>query len=200
MITLLFVIIFIYSVILHEIAHGYVAYFLGDETAYRMGRLSLNPLVHIDPVGSIIIPIVLYLSHSPFIFGFAKPVPINPFNFSRVRNIRLGIALCSAAGPIANLLLAFVFVKMAKFSFNPYAIQFFIYAAGLNVILAVFNLLPIPGFDGSHVISAFLPPKALLQYERLKPYGMLIALLLLVTGVIGAIIFPIVGVILKWML
>ncbi len=199
MIQLIFIILFLYSVILHEIAHGYVAYLLGDDTAYRLGRLSLNPLVHIDPVGSILIPALLFFSHAPFIFGFARPVPINPFKFHKVSNLRIGVAICSAAGPGMNLLLGLIFCKMAKMSFNPYAGQLFLYTAGLNVILAVFNLLPIPGFDGAHILAALLPQEWFIRYKALEPYGMVIALVLLATGVIGWVLFPLVEVILRWM-
>ncbi len=198
MLQVLFIILFLYSVILHEIAHGYAAYLLGDDTAYRSGRLSLNPLVHIDPVGSILIPALLLLSHAPFVFGFARPVPINPFKLHRISNLRVAVAICSAAGPSMNLLLGFVFCWMAKLSFNPLAAQLFVYAAGLNVILAVFNLLPIPGFDGAHILAAFLPKEWFLRYKSLEPYGMIIALVLLATGIIGWVLFPMVEVILRW--
>ncbi len=199
MLQLLFLVLFLYCIILHEIAHGYAAYLLGDDTAYRAGRLSLNPLVHIDPVGSILIPALLLFSHAPFVFGFARPVPINPFKFHKISNLRAGIAICSAAGPGANLVLGFVFCQMAKMSFNPYAAQLFLYAAGLNVILAVFNLLPIPGFDGAHILAALLPREWFIRYKALEPYGMIIALVLLATGVIGWVLFPLVEVILRWM-
>ncbi len=195
----IFGVLFLYSVVVHELAHGYVAYLLGDDTAYRRGRLTLNPLAHLDPVGSVILPAVLFLLRSPYLIGYAKPVPINPLNFTRVRNLRLGVALCSLAGPSANLLLAFVFCKMARFSFNPSASVLFLSLGGVNVVLALFNLLPIPGFDGGHILSALLPPSLYVEYRKWEGVGFILALVLLMTGVVGMVIFPVAEVILRWL-
>lgn len=196
---LFFLIIFLYSVILHEIAHGYVAYLLGDDTAYSQGRLSLNPVYHIDPFGSVILPLVLFVSRSPVIFGYARPVPVNPLKFSKVKNMRLGMALCSAAGPLTNLILAYIFCIMAKFSINSGAVDFFMGLSVMNIVLGLFNLLPIPGLDGSHLISVVLPRDLLLVYKRLEPYAMIIIFLLAVSGLLGMLLFPVMEVVVKWM-
>ena len=199
MIWILFLLLFLYSVILHEISHGYVAYLLGDDTAYRQGRLSLNPIYHIDAFGSILLPLFLFLSHSPVIFGYARPVPVNPFRFYRIKNPRIGMALCSLAGPMTNLALGYLFCLMAKMSFTPGGREFFMGISVLNVVLGLFNLLPIPGLDGSHILMAFLPRSLVVLYVRLQPFSMLIILVLAVTGVIGAVLFPMVEVVIRWM-
>lgn len=154
------IIIFLFSVIIHEVAHGAMAEKLGDPTARMAGRLTLNPLPHLDPIGSIIVPLFLILAQSGIIFGWAKPVPINPYNF---RDKKYGAAKSAAAGPAANIAIALVFGLLLRFapwgvsSFSQNMIMFFSFIVWLNLLLAVFNLLPIPPLDGSHILFSFLP-------------------------------------------
>jgi Zn-dependent protease len=167
----------IFAVTFHEAAHGYVARFLGDETASRLGRVSLNPIRHIDPFGTIILPGILLLARAPFLFGYAKPVPVN---FRALRNARIGMILVAAAGPAMNIGLAIV----AALSFYllvylpPTAAEW----AGLNlknaliinVVLAVFNLFPLPPLDGGRILVGLLPSAIGERLARLEPYGMII--------------------------
>lgn len=151
--------VFIVSVIVHEISHGAVAYWLGDETAYRMGRLTMNPVSHIDPFGSIILPLVLSIpllfGIQPVIVGWAKPVPYNPDN---LKNPKSGAGLIAWAGPASNLLIACVFAGLlASVSINPQMGEAFQYIILINLMLAIFNLVPIPPLDGSKILTALLP-------------------------------------------
>lgn len=159
MIYLFIIIVFLFSVIIHEVAHGAVANHLGDTTAKDAGRLNLNPLRHLDPIGSVIVPLFLYLSSSVagggVIFGWAKPVPINPYNF---RDRKWGEMKVAAAGPLSNLSLALVFGLFLRFlPLTPSFVEMFSYIVFINIQLAVFNLLPIPPLDGSHIFLAFIP-------------------------------------------
>ena len=159
MIYLFIIIVFLFSVIIHEIAHGAVANHLGDPTAKDAGRLNLNPLRHLDPIGSVIVPLFLFLSSrvagGGVIFGWAKPVPINPYNF---RDKKYGEMKVAAAGPLANFSLALAFGLLLRFMpLTPSLVEMFSYIAFINIQLAVFNLLPIPPLDGSHILLAFLP-------------------------------------------
>ncbi len=151
--------VFIISVIVHEISHGAVAYWLGDETAYRMGRLTMNPISHIDPVGSVILPLLLSIpllfGIQPVIVGWAKPVPYNPNN---LKNPKGGAGLIAWAGPASNLLIACVFAGLlAAVPVNEQMTGAFQYIILINLMLAVFNLVPIPPLDGSKILTAFLP-------------------------------------------
>ncbi len=146
--------ILLFSVIIHEMAHGYVALFFGDKTASNNNRLTLNPIPHLDPVGSILLPAILIITSSPFLFGWAKPVPINPANF---QNIKKGIILVSLAGPMANFILSILFLTGAiiMYSINPYNIdniQLVLSGVFLNLMLFIFNLFPIPPLDGSKIL------------------------------------------------
>ena len=178
---LILIIIFLFSVSFHEVAHGWVAYSLGDKTAYRAGRLSLNPLRHIDPVGSILLPGFLILMSAfgagGIVFGWAKPVPVNPYNF---RDQKYGNAKVAFAGPLANISLALIFGLALRFFPVIYSIQgvglTFFYIVQINLILAVFNLLPIPPLDGSHILFTFLPRTAENIKIFLSKYGLLILL------------------------
>jgi len=184
-ITLIFIIvILILSVIIHELAHGYVAYSLGDPTAKYAGRLTLNPIKHIDLFGSIILPGILILSSlfggSAIIFGWAKPVPVNPYNFRDQKWGQLKVAL---AGPLSNMLVALCFGLAMRFIPLPSSLSLmFSIIVQLNIVLAIFNLLPIPPLDGSWVLFQFLPD----QFEGVKvflqQYGMFILLFLLLFG------------------
>ena len=159
------IIILIFSIVIHEFSHGAMANYLGDPTAKHAGRLTLNPLKHLDPIGSVIIPIFLILTTGKG-FGFAKPVPINPYNF---RDRKYGSLKTSLAGPGANLIIALIFGLLLRFSlyynFIPENIfPLFSFIVFINMILAIFNLIPIPPLDGSHVLFAFLP----YSMEKLK--------------------------------
>lgn len=180
--TLFQIVILIFSVIVHEISHGYAALALGDRTAKNAGRLTLNPLPHIDPIGSILLPGFLILMQSSFLIGWARPVPYNPYNLS---NQRWGPALVGAAGPLSNLLMAFLFgmliravllfTEPTQFILNLAPI--FSIIVFINVLLAVFNLVPIPPLDGSKVLFAFLPYRLRWIEEFLQAYGLVILLL-----------------------
>lgn len=190
---ILFVLFF--SVVLHEYAHGYVAYRLGDPTANDAGRLTMNPIAHVDIVGTIIIPLALVLSKSGFLFGWAKPVPINPSYF---RKPMIGMAITGGAGPASNLLLALAVALFLRFAGglvgDGIVAEMLVYGIVINVVLAVFNLVPIPPLDGSRVILPFLPQSLARFYFELEPYGMFVVIGLLVTGILSRIIFPFVGI------
>lgn len=183
--ALISIIILVYSSILHEIAHGYVAYRLGDPTAKLMGRLTLNPMKHIDPFMSIILPLMMYLT-SPIIFGGAKPVPIDPFNLKEGRK---DIALVSLAGPLTNILLAVIAGFLIHFFYPQMSLgevsrinilgYIFYEILTLNLLLAVFNLIPIPPLDGSKIFAFILPKKEAVAYLSLESIGMYIIFALL---------------------
>ncbi len=165
------VVVLIFSAIIHEYMHGWMADRLGDTTAKDLGRLTLNPIVHIDPIGSIFLPAMLLLSGSSFLFGWAKPVPYNPYN---LRDQKYGGAKVAVAGPLANLIVAIVFGLILRFV--PFAtpemfyfIQIIVY---INILLMVFNLVPIPPLDGSKVILPFLPTALQEKFMMLENYGM----------------------------
>lgn len=159
-------IILIYSVIVHEIAHGYMAEYLGDPTARLAGRLTLNPIPHIDPFGSVLLPLLLTVTGSPVLLGWAKPVPYNPFLL--VKDPRYGPLKVALAGPISNIFLFIVFGLLARFGLgflDPNMIMFFGMIALLNIYLAVFNLVPIPPLDGSQLLQFVLPPRTLFMLQ-----------------------------------
>ena len=150
--------ILIFSVVIHEVSHGAVANYLGDPTARYAGRLTLNPIKHLDPIGSVLVPLFLVLIGSQFLIGWAKPVPVNPFNF---RDQKYGSAKVALAGPGSNLAVALVFGLTLRFfpeiAVTPGLALIFGYIVFINILLAVFNLLPVPPLDGSHILFTFLP-------------------------------------------
>lgn len=179
--------VLVLSIVMHEVAHGYMANALGDPTARLAGRLSMNPVRHIDPVGSVIIPALLYFSNAGFLFGWAKPVPFNPYNIRAPFGLRHKWAevLVAIAGPGANILLAVVFAVIAHavtiLGHGTQAIASFIgYVVIMNVMLALFNLIPVPPLDGSKIIGAFLPASWEHAYtgfiRRFEQYGILASL------------------------
>lgn len=185
----------LFAITIHEVAHGYVASKLGDKTALILGRLTFNPLKHIDMIGTVLVPLVL-LFLGGFIFGWAKPVPINPRNF---KNPRRDMALVSIAGPLSNLIMAFIWAAIMKLGLMLMGMGT---KAGLpitlmgqagimiNLVLMFLNLIPIPPLDGSRIVAAIIPMKWLYYYDRIEPYGFVILLLLIFTGVLGWIIGP----------
>jgi len=184
MILVVSIALVIYSIILHEIAHAYAAFRLGDPTAAMQGRLTLNPLKHIDPFNTVLLPMLTYY-FGRFIFGGAKPVPINPYNF---RNMRKGMMITGIAGPAVNLALVLVFAGlhrlagMMSFLAPGFSVIFFL--VGLwNMLLLAFNLIPVPPLDGSRVVSYFLPRHLQRAYDRLERFGLLLVILLIYTGV-----------------
>ena len=185
------------AIVLHEVAHGYVAYRLGDPTAKANGRLSLNPLAHIDPIGTILVPIFLVIVHSPFLIGWAKPVPINPGYF---RNPFKGMLYVALAGPGMNVILALATVIVGRVALLAFSPMYLAYATGFganlvhaiffflgmfviyNVILAVFNMIPIPPLDGSRILTYFLPPEGRRIMLVMERYGFIILIAIIYLG------------------
>ena len=158
----------ILSIVLHEMAHGYAANWLGDPTARLQGRLSANPMVHLDPIGSVLVPGFLFLSGAGILFGWAKPVPYNPYNFT---DQKYGEAKVAAAGPLVNIALALFFALLIRFSGDLGLTSAFVelaaYIVYINILLAFFNMIPIPPLDGSKILHAFLPFSAAMRYREL---------------------------------
>jgi len=192
--------VFFFAITVHEAAHGWAALKLGDPTAYNLGRVSLNPIVHIDPIGTIIFPIMLIVMRAPILFGWAKPVPVNPLN---LRNPQRDNLLISAAGPLSNLTVAFlaffgliIIKSLTPNAFAEKGVLFYLvsgifsilyYTVFINIILAIFNLIPIPPLDGSGILMGLLSEEAAQKYDRIRPYGFIIIILLLMTGILGRI-------------
>ena len=179
----------LFAIVVHEVAHGCVAFRLGDDTAYMLGRLTLNPLKHIDPIGTILVPLVLILTVG-FAFGWAKPVPIN---FRKLKHPKRDSALVAVAGPASNLLMAIAWLVIAKLASllpNNMAmlaiplIYMSTFGVLINTILMVFNLIPIPPTDGGRIATSLLPVRLAYPLSQVEPYGLLIILLLLLTGII----------------
>ncbi len=181
--------ILLVAVILHEYAHGWVANQLGDSTAKLAGRLSLNPVRHIDPIGSIVVPGLLFVLGSNFILGWAKPVPVN---FAGLNNPKRDMITVAVAGPIVNIVLAVIFAFLAKLSPSEGYYRFFAAGVAINLLLAIFNMIPIPPLDGSRVIMGLLPNALMRLYAQLEPYGMIIVVILLSTGFFTTFILPLV--------
>ncbi len=191
----------IFAITLHEAAHGWIASKLGDKTALQLGRVTLNPIKHIDPIGTVVVPLAL-LFLGGFIFGWAKPVPVN---WSNLKKPRRDMAIVALAGPAANLFMVLLWAVIAKISILILAtnisststkdvLTFFFFAGEygilINLVLMILNLVPIPPLDGSRVVSALLPKKAAYQYGRIEPYGIWILIGLLSFKILHLIIFP----------
>jgi len=189
----------LFSVTIHEVAHGYVALRMGDNTAQLAGRLTLNPIKHLDVFGSLLLPLILKLTGSPVIFGYAKPVPVN---FSNLRDVRKSTIYVSSAGVLANFILAFLsgilFQILTRYKFlwqtsilNPFVMDLYsmlFYSVIINSVLAIFNLIPIPPLDGSKILAMILPAALRMQYARLERFGMIIIIFLLLTNVLDRLL------------
>ncbi|MBM3336700.1 MAG: site-2 protease family protein [Betaproteobacteria bacterium] len=177
----------IFAITLHEAAHAYAAKYFGDLTAYSQGRMSLNPVRHIDPFGTILIPLLLALLSSPFIFGYAKPVPVD---FSRLRNPKKQMAWVALAGPLANLVMAFLWM-LSYFVLQSVGINevFFLEMAEagvkVNLILFAFNLFPLPPLDGGRIVTSILPNRYAFRFARIEPYGFFIVLGLMMLNLLS---------------
>lgn len=185
----------LFAITVHEVAHGWVARQFGDPTAMMLGRLTLNPLKHIDPIGTVLVPVLLLFA-SGMIFGWAKPVPITVEN---LRNPKRDMALVAAAGPLSNLLMALIWALIMKLALVISAVApglalplTYMGAAGItiNLILMVLNLLPLPPLDGSRVVASLLPDPLAWKFNRLETYGLIILLGLLITGILGKVLWP----------
>lgn len=183
----------IFAITLHEAAHAYAAKYFGDLTAYSQGRMSLNPVRHIDPIGTILIPLALALFSSPFIFGYAKPVPVD---FSRLRNPKKQMAWVALAGPMANLVMAFFWMlSYALMQSASVGEVFFLEVAKagvkINLILFAFNLFPLPPLDGGRIMTSILPNRLAFRFSQIEPYGFFIVLGLMMLGLLYYWMMPV---------
>ena len=186
----------ILGITVHEVAHGWIARKLGDNTAFMLGRLTLNPLKHIDPMGTILIPAMLLLFQTGFIFGYAKPVPINWKNLNHPKR---DMALVAAAGPMANLLMAIGWALLLRLGVvlgdSGFSLVYMgVAGISINGILMVLNLLPLPPLDGGRVLTGLLPGPMAYKFSRIEPYGFFILIGLLVTGVLGTVLWPLISI------
>lgn len=187
----------IFAITLHEAAHGYAARYFGDPTAWQQGRISLNPMRHIDPIGTILIPVaILLFSAGSFLFGYAKPVPVD---FARLRNPKRDMFWVALAGPAANLFMALCWAFLLKFAWLMPSNAFTVPLSEMskigiiiNCVLMVLNLLPLPPLDGGRIAVSLLPHRLAWQFSRLEPWGFPILLVLLFTGILGEIMNPLV--------
>ena len=185
----------LFAITLHEVSHGIVASYLGDQTAKKLGRLTINPLKHVDPVGTILVPMFMAMV-SPFVMGWAKPVPVNPKYF---KSPLLDMALVAVAGPVSNFIMACcwaMFIVFVRSVLETSPMLVFLMKMGeagilINILLMVINLLPIPPLDGGRVLAGILPKELALPFMQLERFGMLIVIVLLVSGVLGKILWPV---------
>jgi len=198
-------VVLLFSLSVHESAHGWMAHKMGDDTAMRLGRVSLNPIVHIDPIGTLLFPLIQIFTNVPLL-GWAKPTPYNPANFRRDVTLRRGHILVAAAGPVSNFLLALIFtgalVVLVRGGLvqghDSFLLTLAVLGIQLNVLLALFNLVPIPPLDGSKVASFGLRGDLGDRYDRVMgPYGFVILMLLLVSGALGYVLGPLQNLILS---
>jgi len=190
-----FFFIIVPSAIIHEYAHGWMANQLGDPTAKRAGRLTLNPLAHMDPIGTVFLPLFLIMMGSRFLFAYAKPVPYNPY---LLKNQRYGPALVAAAGPLSNFLLALIFSLFIRFLPLSPLTSFFAIIIFANILLMIFNLMPIPPLDGSRILFAILP-RSFLRYQlSLEKFGFVLVLILIFF--LSPLIFAIISKISSWLI
>jgi Zn-dependent protease len=190
------------AITVHEVMHGYVALRFGDRTALMLGRLTLNPLKHVDPVGTILIPGLLLLLQSGFIFGYAKPVPVD---WRNLHNPKRDMAIVAAAGPASNLCMGICWALLVRVGAQlgetgTALIYMGIAGIFINTILMVLNLLPLPPLDGGRVLTGLLPGPLAYKFSRIEPYGFFILIALLVTGILGLILWPLMGLVLSLLL
>ncbi|SNZ07839.1 Zn-dependent protease (includes SpoIVFB) [Persephonella hydrogeniphila] len=199
----------LFAVIIHELGHGIVAYRLGDPTPKLAGRLTFNPIPHIDPLGSIILPALMVLLKFPFIFGWARPIPVNAWNFKKL-GYRKGMAVTAFAGPGVNFVAAVLFGILYQILSSPQLLItlnetvgrgfidsvltpiliFLKYSVSINIILAIFNLLPIPPLDGGRILMSILPPQMEQKLEPLEQWGFFIVILLMIAGLFKYVVLP----------
>ena len=188
----------LFAITIHEAAHGFIAHKLGDDTAHKLGRITANPIKHIDLVGTIILPLIFIALKAPIIFGWAKPVPVNTL---KLRNPKRDMGLVAAAGPISNFIMAIVWAGVLRFvDLNgadfPGAVALYYmsqYGIIINVVLMVLNFLPIPPLDGSQVLASLLPPNVAARFLRIGQLGFIIIIALAFSGLLGKVMLPFIG-------
>ena len=201
----------LFGITLHEAAHGYVARMFGDPTAYQMGRVSLNPIRHVDPVGTIVVPLVLLFSSklmggAGFLFGWAKPVPVD---WGRLRKPKQDMLWVALAGPASNLVMGIIWALglrlLAETGASPgdFWVRMAVAGIQINLVLMALNLFPLPPLDGGRIVFSLLPPRLAMPYSKLEPYGLLILIVLMMTGVLWVLLNPLMAfgqLVIRWFL